>query len=157
MQAKDVMTTKPSYCEPYWTVEAAASLMDHVGTGILPIVEDALSRRLIGVVTDRDICVRIVAPGLYPAHIWVKDCMTPHPICCRAEDDVEIALQRMRDQRVRRLPVVDESMQLQGMLSISDVLRAEAVEMKTVYGALKQICQPGMETVSPGASVVRAA
>src|ERR1700690_412337 len=89
MQAKDVMTTKPSYCEPYWTVEAVASLMDHVGTGILPIVEDALSRRLIGVVTDRDICVRIVAPGLYPAHIWVKDCMTPHPICCRAEDDIE--------------------------------------------------------------------
>jgi|ERR1022692_2064850 CBS domain-containing protein len=149
MQVKDVMTIKPSYCEPYWTVEAVASLMDHVGTGIAPVVEDVLNRKLVGVVTDRDVCVRVVAPGLYPAHTWVRDCMTPNPVCCHVEDNVETALQLMRDHRVRRLPIVDEHMQLRGMLSISDLIRSEAVEMKTVYSALKEICQPCSGTAKP--------
>jgi CBS domain-containing protein len=157
MQVKDVMTTKPSYCEPFWTVEAVASLMDHVGTGIVPVVEDVLSRKLIGVVTDRDLCMRVVAPGLYPAHIWVRDCMTPNPVYCHAEDDVETALQRMRDQQVRRLPVVDEHMQLKGMISISDFIRSEAVEMTTLYSSLKQICQRSVGIGKPEASVPRAA
>ena len=56
MQVKDIMTSKPSYCTPYWTVEAVAALMDHAGTGIVPVVEDLVHRKLIGVVTDRDLC-----------------------------------------------------------------------------------------------------
>ena len=141
MLVKDLMHTKPSYCEPYWTAEAVAALMDHVGSGIVPVVQDILSRKLIGVITDRDLCLRVMSPGLYPAHTWARDCMTPNPICCRADDDIDTALQRMRAQQVRRLPVVDERMRLQGMLSISDLVRCEGIEMRIVYDALKQICR----------------
>jgi len=153
MQVKDAMHSKPSYCEPYWTAEAVAALMDHVGSGIVPVVQDILSRKLIGVITDRDLCLRVMAPGLYPAHTWARDCMTPHPICCSADDDVETALQRMRDQQVRRLPVVDERMRLQGMISISDLVRCEGVEMKTVYDCLKQICRRSAGVGKPEPSV----
>jgi CBS domain-containing protein len=143
MQVKDVMTAKPSYCEPYWTVEAVASLMDHVGTGIVPVVQDVLSRKLVGVVTDRDLCIRVVAPGQYPAHTWVSSCMTANPVCCHAEDDVGTALRLMRERQVRRLPVVDEQMRLEGIVSISDFIRTEAADRGLIYGALQEICQAG--------------
>lgn len=149
MQVKYLMNTKPSFCEPFWTVEAVALLMAHVGTGILPVVQDVLSHKLIGVVTDRDICVRVVGPGLFPAHIWVRDCMTSDPVCCNAEDDVESALQKMAERQVRRLPVVDERMQLLGMLSVSDIIRSTAVEMQPVYSSLRQICQRSAGVAKP--------
>ncbi len=149
MQVKDAMHAKPSYCEPYWTAEAVAALMDHVGSGIVPVVQDILSRKLIGVITDRDLCLRVMAPGLYPAHTWARDCMTPHPICCHADDSAETALRQMRDQQVRRLPVVDERMRLLGMVSISDFVRTEAVDVNTVYDAIKQICRRSTEASKP--------
>ena len=149
MKVQDIMHSKPSYCEPYWTAEAVAALMEHVGSGIVPVVQDILSRKLIGVITDRDLCLRVMAPGLYPAHTWARDCMTPHPICCRADDEVEVALQKMKDQQVRRLPVVDERMRLQGVISISDFVRCEGVEMTTVYDALRQICRRSAGVATP--------
>jgi CBS domain-containing protein len=123
--------------------------MDHVGSGIVPVVQDILSRKLIGVITDRDLCLRVMAPGLYPAHTWARDCMTPHPICCHADDSAETALRQMRDQQVRRLPVVDERMRLLGMVSISDFVRTEAVDVNTVYDAIKQICRRSTEASKP--------
>lgn len=145
MRVEDIMTQKPSYCEPYWTVESVASLMDHVGTGILPVVEGMVNQQVVGVVTDRDLCLRVVGPGLYPAHTWVRDCMTSHPVCCRPDDDLGVALQLMKEKQVRRLPVVSDNMQLKGMLSISDFVRCDAVEMETVYSAVRQVCEPSTQ------------
>ena len=141
MQVIEIMTSKPSYCTAYWTVEAVAALMDHAGTGIVPVVDELVHRKLVGVVTDRDLCLRVVAPGKYPAHTWVRDCMTPDPICCHPEDNVEIALRLMGDSRVRRLPVTDEHMHLQGMLSISDFIRCDLIDTAKLSAALKEICQ----------------
>jgi CBS-domain-containing membrane protein len=59
--------------------------------------------------------------------------MTSHPTCCHPEDSVETALQLMKDKRVRRLPVVDQQMQLEGMLSISDFIRREGVNTTATY------------------------
>jgi CBS domain-containing protein len=148
MQVKDVMKAKPSYCEPHWTVEAVAALMAHVGTGILPVVEGVLDQRIVGVVTDRDVCVRVIAPGLYPAHTWVRECMTPHPICCGPDEGIEVALRLMRHNQVRRLPVVDANMRLCGMISISDLVRSELIDAEAVYDAIQQICQPCVGTVA---------
>jgi len=133
------MSVKPSYCTLHWTVEAVAALMDHAGTGIVPVVEELLHRKLVGVVTDRDLCLRVVAPGKYPAHIWVSDCMTANPTVCHPDDPVEIALQLMADKRVRRLPVTDENLSLQGMLSVSDFVRCDWLDTATIYHVLKEI------------------
>lgn len=153
MRVKEIMTKKPSYCEPYWTVEAVASLMDHVGTGILPVVEGIVDQHVVGVVTDRDLCVRVVGPGLYPAHTWVRDCMTAQPVCCRPDDDIGFALRLMKEKQVRRVPVVSDGMQLLGMLSISDFVRSDVVAMQSVYSALKQICEARTEPVPSSGSI----
>lgn len=157
MQVKDIMTSKPSYCTSHWTIEAVATLMDHAGTGILPVVDELIHRKLVGVVTDRDLCLRVVAPGKYPAHTWVSDCMTVNPICCHPEDDVEIALRLMGDGRVRRLPVTDEHMHLQGMLSISDFIRCDLVDPTMLYSALRGICKRSTTGGSDTNRTVRAA
>ena len=157
MQVIDVMTSKPSYCTQYWTVEAVAALMDHAGTGIVPVVEELLHRTLAGVVTDRDLCLRVVAPGKYPAQTWVKECMTSHPTCCHPEDSVETALQLMRDKRVRRLPVVDQQMQLQGMVSISDFIRCDGVDRTLLYDTVNGICQRSCKIEGDTASMSKAA
>ncbi len=157
MQVKEIMTLKPSYCTPYWTVEAVAALMEHAGTGIVPVVEELLHRKLLGVITDRDLCLRVVAPGKYPAHTLASECMTPHPTCCHAEDNAETALQLMRDKQVRRLPVVNEQMELQGMISISDFIRCDLVERATLNDALKDICQRSSPTARQGGTIHRAA
>jgi len=88
------MTSQPSYCTPYWTVEAVAALMDHAGTGIVPGLDELVHRKLIGVVTDRDLCLKVVAPGKYPAHTWVTDCsirsvVTPKTMLNRTATDGE--------------------------------------------------------------------
>ncbi len=142
MHVQDLMTVKPSYCTPYWTVEAVAALMDHAGTGAVPVVEDLLNRKVVGIVTDRDVCLRTVAPGEYPAHTWVSACMTAHPACCRPEDEIEVALKLMRDHRVRRLPVVGDQMELTGMISISDFVRRKEVDQILVHEVLQAICAP---------------
>jgi len=141
VQVKDFMTSKPSYCTPYWTVEAVAALMDHAGTGIVPVVEELLHRKLVGVITDRDLCLRVVAQGKYPAHTSASECMTAHPAFCHPEDDAEIALRLMREKRVRRLPVVDGQMQLLGMLSISDFIRNGKMEAAILYDTTKEISE----------------
>ncbi len=130
MLVRDVMSVKPSYCTLHWTVEAVAALMDHAGTGIVPVVEELLHRKLVGVVTDRDLCLRVVAPGKY---------MTANPTVCHPDDPVEIALQLMADKRVRRLPVTDENLSLQGMLSVSDFVRCDWLDTATIYHVLKEI------------------
>jgi len=148
MQVKDIMTAKPSYCTPYWTVEAVAALMDHAGTGIVPVVEEHFHQKLIGVVTDRDLCLRVVAAGKYPAHTWVSECMTPHPTCCHPDDETDRALELMRHNQVRRLPVIDDDFKLQGMLSISDFIRCDRIDLTTLYDTVKEICQRSRATAA---------
>jgi len=157
MQVKDLMTAKPSYCTPYWTVEAVAALMDHAGSGAVPVVEDLLNRKVVGIVTDRDLCVRTVAPGQYPAHTWVSACMTARPACCQPEDGIETALRLMRERRVRRLPVVDDQAELKGMISISDFIRSKDVETTLVYETLREICEPATGGKKPEAPLHSAA
>jgi len=86
-----------------------------------------------------------------------SECMTPHPTCCHAEDNAETALQLMRDKQVRRLPVVNEQMELQGMISISDFIRCNLVERATLNSTLKEICQRSSPTARQGGTIHRAA
>ena len=141
MRVKDLMTSSPTYSTPYWTADAVAALMDHAGTGCIPVVEDLLHRKVIGIVTDRGLCVRVIAAGEYPARKWVRDCMTQDPTCCHPEDRIEEALQLMAEKRVQRLPVIDEQRQLKGMISISDLVRCEALDLEPIYRAIRKICE----------------
>ncbi len=90
-------------------------------TGIVPVVENEESRKLVGVVTDRDLCLQIVAEGRDPQKTPVKDCMTRHLICCNPDDDVRKALELMEVNQIRRIPIVNKENMLVGIVSMADV------------------------------------
>ncbi|HEU0300415.1 MAG TPA: CBS domain-containing protein [Longimicrobium sp.] len=124
MQVRDIMTSNPTCCTPDDTVQEAARGMKAADCGCLPVVEDADSRRMVGVVTDRDIAIRALADGLGP-DTRVRDVMTANPACCSPEADVREVERIMADRQVRRVPVVDESNCCVGMVAQADLARDE--------------------------------
>ncbi|HEX8954068.1 MAG TPA: CBS domain-containing protein, partial [Polyangia bacterium] len=78
-----------------------------------------------GIVTDRDLALRVVAPGEWPWETYVREVMTRAPATCRAEEPLGAAIERMLQRRVRRLVVVDETDAVRGVLSVDDLLFIE--------------------------------
>jgi CBS-domain-containing membrane protein len=148
MRIRKIMTKAPTYCTPLCTAEMAANLMNQCDSGILPVVQDSLDLRLIGVVTDRDLCLAVIAARRDPAHTVVNECMSRNPICVGPEDDVKQALERMAEHQIRRVPVLDEQGRLLGMVSLADMIEQDAVSGEALAGALKKICAPSRTMVA---------
>ena len=152
MTIKEVMTRNPAFCAPSSSAQTAALVMQQKDTGILPVTEDAFSRKLVGVVTDRDLCKAVLVRGRDPSHVWVQECMTRDPVTCRPDEDVSDALRRMRERQVRRIPVVDEAGTLKGMVSLGDLVRHRAVAPAELFDTLERICaSPAKPAISPAA------
>ena len=120
--ARDLMTADPAFCDQDATVEEAARQMADENIGALPVC--STEGRLTGVVTDRDLAVRIVAEGRDPATTKVADLLSgTEVVTIGADDSAEEAIRTMKDHAVRRLPVIDGT-QLVGMVSQADIARA---------------------------------
>ena len=117
----DIMTKNPTWCLATDPVSKAAQLMKQEELGLLPVVEDQQHKEVIGVVTDRDLVVQVIAEGRVPEATPVADAMTPAPVTCLASDDVEEVVCVMADHQIRRVPVVDEEGALVGIIAQADV------------------------------------
>lgn len=118
MTAQDVMTHPVQSCHPEMNLAAAAALMWNYDCGALPVLEDG---RLVGMITDRDICIALGTRDL-PAHeVTVREVEATQVTTCTIEDSVHHVLELMRRARVRRLPVVDREGGLAGIVTLSDV------------------------------------
>ena len=148
MKIRKIMTRAPAYCTPLCTAEMAANLMHQYDTGILPVVQDSLDLKLVGVVTDRDLCRSVIAARRDPAHTVVNECMSRNAISVLPEDDVKQAAELMADHQLRRLPVLDERGHLVGMLSLADMVEQDAVGSELLAGTLKSICAPSRPTAA---------
>jgi CBS domain-containing protein len=145
MTIREVMTRDPAFCSPSSSAQTAALVMQQKDTGILPVTEDAFSRKLVGVVTDRDLCLAVLVRGRDPSHVWVQECMTRDPVTCHPDEDISCALRRMRERQVRRIPVVDEAGNLKGIVSLGDLVRQRVVAPAELFEALEKICAPAAE------------
>ena len=119
-KSREIMTANPVSCGADDSIVRVADTMRKEDIGSLPVV-DSRERRLVGMVTDRDIVVKIVAAGTDIRSATVKDAMTPNPVSVREDDDVDEAVQVMSQRQVRRLPVVDANGRLTGILSQADI------------------------------------
>jgi len=117
----DVMTREPACCEPGESIARAAQLMKSEDVGAVPVVESAASRKLVGIITDRDIVVKVLADGRSVESSTVRDAMTSNPVTCHEDDDVSRALSAMAERKVRRIPVVDGSGALRGIIAQADI------------------------------------
>ena len=120
-KCQDVMTRDPVCCQPGDSVSNAASVMKQEDVGSVPVVESQASKRLVGIVTDRDLVVKVLAGGRAVDQATVGDAMTPNPVSCREDDDVEQAMRTMKDRQVRRMPIVDAGGRVTGIIAQADI------------------------------------
>ena len=122
MKNSDIMTKDLVYSLPSDMVSDVAQLMKDEDIGPVLIVDDSNDgKRLVGIVTDRDLALKVVGEGRDPNNTRVEDVMTDSLVTCRADDDVENAMRAMAQNQLRRIPVVDDSGQLVGIISQADL------------------------------------
>jgi CBS domain-containing protein len=132
----DLMTKNALSVAPDNKLADAARLMWQHDCGCLPVIEVA-SGRVIGMVTDRDICMACWSRGLAPSEVYVSDAMSQHLVHCHPSETVERAEVIMHANQIRRLPVVDADERLLGILSLADIARAtESAPKHSSNGAL---------------------
>lgn len=137
---QDVMTKEPVCCSPNDTVQQAARLMKQQDVGSLPVC--AQDRKLVGIITDRDIAVSVVADGRDATTIRVEQCMTKSDLAtCRPQDDLSKVLELMKRQQVRRIPVVDDQGRVIGIVAQADIV-LEAERPSQVQETVAEISKP---------------
>ena len=135
----DVMTRHPRAVEANTSVREAARLMEGDDVGSLPVVEMQESARLVGVLTDRDIALRVVAAGRDPETTPVGEVASREVLTITPDDDLDDALEKMARAQVRRLPVVVGEGELVGILSQADLPRVtKEKEVGEVVGAISR-------------------
>lgn len=120
-KCSDVMTGEVDCCTPDTTVDQVAKLMKILNVGPIPIIETTKSRKLVGLVTDRDLVIRVLADGKEPQKVKVGEIMTTKPIVCSPDSKIDDALRLMERHQVRRIFIVDDSNQLIGIISEADI------------------------------------
>jgi len=133
MKVKEILTANPKVCTTTTNLAEAASFMWDYDCGIIPVVAD--EGRVVGLITDRDICIAGATNNRHLSNIAVEEIMTGQVYSCAPEDDVDKALDTMQQCKVRRLPVIAADGTLEGILSINDVtLNAKETADKKVPG-----------------------
>lgn len=124
MKVKEIMTSDAKFCDLNASLVDAAKTMWDNDCGVLPVLKDG--KEIVGLITDRDICMGVAMRDCNPSGISVEEVMTGTVYSVTPDDDVHHALETMQEHKVRRLPVIDADGQLKGVLSMNDVaLRAE--------------------------------
>ena len=120
-KCNEVMTNPPVCCLPDDMVIKAAQLMQRENIGSIPVIENEQTKKLVGIVTDRDLALKIVAKGQDAKSTKVEAVMTHKVVTCRAEDDLQKALDAMAEHQLRRIPVVDNYNKGVGISAQADV------------------------------------
>ena len=121
MKCSEVMTENPVCCLPNDSVSQAARVMRREHISPVPVVSDERTKEIIGIVTDRDLAIKVVAESRDPNRTTVGDVMTHAIVVCRESDDLSSALSAMEEYQIRRVPVIDHRGRLVGIISQEDV------------------------------------
>jgi CBS domain-containing protein len=138
MLVRDIMTSDVEVISPGDTLEQAARKMEELDVGPLPVCE---GRRVVGMLTDRDITVRATAAGCDPRTTLVCDTMSQDIICCHEDDDVQDVARVMKEKQVRRLLVMSRAGELVGIVSLGD-LATEAGDRGQSGSVLEEVSRP---------------
>jgi CBS domain-containing protein len=161
MNLDELMTRKVETCGPDDMLSCAAQIMWDRDCGCVPVVDS--ERRLVGVITDRDICMAAYTKGRPIQQIAVQDVMSRDLKTCKPSDSVEVAQMMMQSHQLRRLPVVGSTGTLVGVISLSDLTRAaerernpkmKEVQQRQVEATLAAVSRPRIP--APATTTTRA-
>lgn len=149
MRVRDLMTKDVATCRSNDMLSNAAQIMWDRDCGCVPVLDDEM--HVVGMITDRDICIAAHSRNASPSTIPVFTAMSPALYGCGADDTLAIAEQIMREHQVRRLPVLDRDGRLQGILSLSDLARAATekrgdkspgISIAAIEATFAAVCKP---------------
>ena len=145
MKANELMTKGPACVAPTDSVQRAAQLMEEHDCGCLPVVDSNGNRRVVGVITDRDIALRGVARGR-TADAMVRDLMTSDVASCSPDSDVDQVTRVMADRQIRRVLILNADGGCEGIVAQADVARAAdrrgEVSAREVARVVERISEP---------------
>jgi CBS domain-containing protein len=143
MKAQDIMSKNPATVTPTTRVRQAALLMKKEDVGVVPVVEEGTGgKKLVGMLTDRDIAIRLVADGKNADECEVRDVMSANPKTARADDDVSRVMDLMGREQVRRVPIVDDRGSLVGIVAQADVV-LEGSDDRKAERTIEKISEKG--------------
>lgn len=137
MKIKDIMTSKVFSVEPHVSITNAAALMKSNDIGSLPVIEGG---KLLGIVTDRDMVIRVLSSGKDTSTTTVQQVMSSDVITCSEGQSTEEAASLMSKSQIRRLPIVNDAYKVSGIISLGDISVRGSVE--SAGKALSKISQP---------------
>ena len=144
MKVREIMTSDPVCCTPEDSAQKVAKILCDQNIGSVPVVLDRQSRKLLGIITDRDLCCNIVAAGLDPKATKIAKFISLNPVSCRDGENLDNCERLMQEHQVRRIPVVDAEMRCIGILAQADLALREKPEK--VSKTVAEISRP-----APGA------
>jgi CBS domain-containing protein len=125
MKVQDVMAQHPVSCRLTDTVQTVAQILRDEDIGSLPVVSDGDSGRLVGIITDRDLCCRILATGLDPTTTSIEAYVTRDVVTCRPEQSLDSCVKLMQLHQIRRILIVNRDARCVGILSQADLARSD--------------------------------
>ncbi|HKW74154.1 MAG TPA: CBS domain-containing protein [Terriglobales bacterium] len=150
MKVREMMTHDPVCCTAEDSAQKVATMLRDQNIGSMPVVLDQASRKLVGMITDRDLCCNVVANGDDPKRTKIDRVFSMQPITCREGENIASCEQLMQEHQLRRIPVVDGEGRCIGIVSQADVALKEKPEK--VSKTVTEISKP-----NPEAPVFRAA
>jgi CBS domain-containing protein len=128
MKINEVMSRNPVCCLPSDSAQRVARIMCDQNVGAVPVVMDRDSRKLVGMITDRDLCCSVIADGLDPKSTSIEKFMTLNPVTCRDAENIENCERLMQEHQIRRMPIVDGNDRVIGIVAQADLALKEKPE-----------------------------
>ena len=128
MKVREIMSSNPVCCTPEDTAQKVAKILCDHNIGSVPVVMDQQSLKLVGIITDRDLCCKVVAEGLNPKSTKIDRFISLNPVTCRDGENLDNCERLMQEHQVRRIPVVDGDGRCIGMVSQADLALKEKPE-----------------------------
>jgi CBS domain-containing protein len=143
MKVREVMTTNPVCCMPNDSAQKVARIFREKQIGSLPVVADMQSNKLIGMITDRDLCCSVVADGLDPKSTTIEKFISLNPVTCRDGENLDKCERAMQEHQIRRIPVVDAEGTCIGIVSQADLaLKDKPEKVSKTVAEISKPAQP---------------
>ena len=146
MKVRDAMTPDPVCCLTTDSAQKVARILHKQNVGSIPVVTDHESRKLIGIITDRDLCCSVVADGLDPQTTAIEKFVSQNPAVCSESESLDNCERLMQERQVRRIPIVDGDGRVSGIVSLADLAlrdKPENVARTVAEVSKRQSSAPG--------------
>jgi CBS domain-containing protein len=140
MRVEQIMNRDVVHCTTKTPVATVAAMMKERNVGLVVVLHED-TRFLAGVITDRDLCLKVLGTNAQPENFFADQCMTIATTYCKSTDSMEMALQKMAEAQVRRLPVVENGMVV-GIIGMGDIIRENASPPARIIATLRKVYAP---------------